>query len=347
MYSFDSSKFFVIIKITIFAPVIFPSHKKYLLLMSSRLKGVLCGVGAAVSYGMNPLGALPLYSYGINTNSVLFYRYGLAVILLGIFMAMGRKSFSITLKEFAVLVPLGILFALSSLTLFASFHFMDAGVASTLLFVYPVMVAVIMAMFFKERITFVTVVSILLSLSGIALLYRGGDGGVLNTTGVLLVMLSSLTYALYIVVVNKSSLRVSSVKLTFYVLLVGVLLIVSCSLLGSNESKIQLLTTPGMWLHASILAVFPTIVSLLLMVVAVHEIGSTPTAVLGALEPLTAVILGVTLFGERLTVGLSVGIMLILSAVVLIVLGNSISLNRITMVAGRFGHLLAKHWRWK
>ena len=83
------------------------------------------------------------------------------------------------------------------------------------------------------------------------------------------------------------------------------------------------------------------------MVVAVHEIGSTPTAVLGALEPLTAVILGVTLFGERLTVGLSVGIMLILSAVVLIVLGNSISLNRITMVAGRFGHLLAKHWRWK
>ena len=117
--------------------------------MSSRLKGVLCGVGAAVSYGMNPLGALPLYSYGINTNSVLFYRYGLAVILLGIFMAMGRKSFSITLKEFAVLVPLGILFALSSLTLFASFHFMDAGVASTLLFVYPVMVAVIMAMFFN------------------------------------------------------------------------------------------------------------------------------------------------------------------------------------------------------
>ena len=286
--------------------------------MSSRLKGVLCGVGAAVSYGMNPLGALPLYSYGINTNSVLFYRYGLAVILLGIFMAMGRKSFSITLKEFAVLVPLGILFALSSLTLFASFHFMDAGVASTLLFVYP-----------------------------IALLYRGGDGCALNTTGVLLVMLSSLTYALYIVVVNKSSLRMSSVKLTFYVLLVGVLLILSCSLLGSNESKIQLLTTPSMWLHASILAVFPTIVSLLLMVVAVHEIGSTPTAVLGALEPLTAVILGVTLFGERLTVGLSVGIMLILSAVVLIVLGNSISLNRITMVAGRFGHLLAKHWRWK
>lgn len=315
--------------------------------MNSRLKGILCGVGAAVSYGMNPLGALPLYADGINTTTVLFYRYGLAVILLGLFMAVERKSFSITLKEFAILVPLGVLFALSSLTLFASFHFMDAGVASTLLFVYPVMVAIIMAIFFKERITFVTVLSILLSLSGIALLYRGGDGGVLDTTGVLLVMLSSLTYALYIVIVNKSSLRMSSLKLTFYVLLVGVLLIRSCSFFGDGETRIQILTTPSMWLHASILAVFPTIVSLLLMVVAVHEIGSTPTAVIGALEPLTAVMLGVTLFGEELTLRLSIGITLILSAVILIILGNSISLNRITVVVGNFGHLLAKYWRWK
>lgn len=315
--------------------------------MNSRLKGILCGVGAAVSYGMNPLGALPLYADGINTTTVLFYRYGLAVILLGLFMAVERKSFSITLKEFAILVPLGVLFALSSLTLFASFHFMDAGVASTLLFVYPVMVAIIMAIFFKERITFVTVLSILLSLSGIALLYRGGDGGVLDTTGVLLVMLSSLTYALYIVIVNKSSLRMSSLKLTFYVLLVGVLFITSCSFFGDGEARIQILTTPSMWLHASILAVFPTIVSLLLMVVAVHEIGSTPTAVIGALEPLTAVMLGVTLFGEELTLRLSVGITLILSAVILIILGNSISLNRITVVVGNFGHLLAKYWRWK
>lgn len=315
--------------------------------MDSRLKGILCGIGAAVSYGMNPLGALPLYADGINTNTVLFYRYGLAVIFLALFMLANRKFFTITLRETVVLVPLGVLFVLSSLTLFASFHYMDAGVASTLLFVYPVMVAVMMALFFKERITAVTVFSILLSLTGIVLLYRGGNGEVLNTTGVLLVLLSSLTYAVYIVIVNKSSLRMSSVKLTFYVLLVGVLLILGYSFFGGEEAEIQILTTPSMWLHASILAVFPTVVSLLLMVIAVHEIGSTPTAVIGALEPLTAVVLGVTLFGEEFTSRLAIGIMLILSAVILIVLGNSVSINRITMVIGRFGHVLLKHWRWK
>lgn len=315
--------------------------------MNSKLKGTLCGVGAAVSYGMNPLGALPLYADGINTSTVLFYRYGLATALLAIFMLVTKKSFAVTFKELAVLAPLGVLFSLSSLTLFESFHYMDAGVASTLLFVYPVLVAVIMAVFFKEKVTSVTIVSIILALWGIVLLYHGGDGASLNTIGVLYVMGSSLTYALYIVIVNKSFLRMSTLKLTFYVLLFGIVLIIINSVLSGEGADLQLLSTPRMWLHASILALFPTVISLLLMTVAVHEVGSTPTAVMGALEPLTAVVIGVTVFGEQFTSRLALGIAMILFAVILIVLGGSISLNRITMVIGHFGQVLTKHWRWK
>lgn len=339
--------FFIIIYFITFASRIDTHEIVYWIHMNSRLKGTICGVGAAVSYGMNPLGVLPLYADGINTNTVLFYRYGLALVFLALFMLVTRKSFSVTLKELALLAPLGVLFVLSSLTLFASFHYMDAGVASTLLFVYPVMVAVMMALFFKERITYVTVFSIIMALSGIALLYRGGDGTALSTTGVLFVMASSLTYALYIIIVNKSSLRMSSVKLTFYVIMFGLALIIANSVFGGEEAKLQMLATPHMWIHAMILAVFPTVVSLLLMIIAVHDIGSTPTAVMGALEPVTAVVIGVSLFGEQFTSRMAAGIVLILSAVLLIVLGNTISINKITMVIGRFGHVLAKHWRWK
>ena len=304
-------------------------------------------MGAAVSYGMNPLGVLPLYADGINTNSVLFYRYGLAVVIMALFMIVQRKSFSVTIKELCILMPLGVLFVLSSLTLFESFHYMDAGVASTLLFVYPVLVAVMMAVFFKEKVTAVTVFSILLSLSGIGLLYGGGDTGTLSLTGVMFVLASSLSYAIYIVVVNKSSLRMSSVKLTFYVMLFGLSVIIINALIGGEDTAIQRLTTLRMWIFASILALFPTVISLILMVIAVHEIGSTPTAVMGALEPLTAVVLGVTLFNEAFTFRLAVGIILILSAVIMIVAGKSLSVNRVTMIIGRFGRVLAKHWRWK
>lgn len=315
--------------------------------MNSKLKGTLCGIGAAVSYGLNPLGALPLYDQGINTNTVLFFRYGIAVVLLAVFMLFKRQSFSVTKAEARILIILGILFVMSSLTLFLSFHYMGAGIACTLLFVYPVMVAVMMTAFFKEKLTAVTVLSIILALSGIGLLYKGDDGNVLNMTGVLLVMLSSLTYAVYIIIVNKSSLRMSSIKLTFYVLFIGVLFIVAYSFTCDEANYIQMLKTPETLMYASILALFPTVISLLLMIVAVHEIGSTPTAILGALEPMTAVLIGVMLFDELLTMRMAIGMVMILLAVLFIIAGKTLMVNKITMVIGKLGHVVVKHWRWK
>lgn len=315
--------------------------------MNSKLKGTLCGIGAAVSYGLNPLGALPLYADGVNTNTVLFFRYSIAVILLAAFMLFKRQSFAVTKKEISVLSVLGVLFVTSSLTLFLSFHYMAAGIASTLLFVYPVMVAVMMTVFFKEKLTMVTVLSIVLALSGIGLLYKGDNGDVLNMTGVLLVMLSSLTYAVYIIIVNKSPLRMSSIKLTFYVLLIGVIFIIVYSFAGGSDSYIHILSNPKEWMFASILALFPTVISLLLMVIAVHEIGSTPTAILGALEPMTAVVIGVVLFNEEMTIRMATGMIMILIAVMFIIAGKSLTVNKITMVISKLGHVVVKHWRWK
>ena len=183
-------------------------------------KGIICGILAAICYGTNPFGALPLYAEGVNTSSVLFYRFSMAVLMLGAMLVAERKSFRINLQEAKVLGSLGLLFAASSITYYQSFHFMDAGIASTILFVYPVMVAVIMALFFKERVTAMTVVAIVMSLIGIGLLYKGGDGVSLSMIGIVLCILSSLAYAIYIIVVNQSSIKMSSFKVTFYAMLV-------------------------------------------------------------------------------------------------------------------------------
>lgn len=203
--------------------------------MNLKVKGTILGIVSAVSYGTNPLGALFLYQEGLNSNSVLFYRFSLAAVVLACILFIQKQSFRLSRKEVKTLCLLGILFAVSSLTFYTSFHHMDAGIASTLLFVYPIMVAVIMSLFFKERISPVTMFSIILALSGIALLYRGGTGAGLNGLGVSLVMIASLTYALYIVVINQSSIKLSSIKLTFYVLLFCMVAIVFHSFFdGSN-----------------------------------------------------------------------------------------------------------------
>ncbi len=315
-------------------------------MMNSKVKGTICGILAAISYGTNPLGALNLYADGLNANSVIFYRYALATLILAAIMVIQRKSFAVTRREFKVLLALGVLMAGSSLALYCSFNFMDAGIASTILFVYPVMVAVIMAVFFKEKVTPVTIVSIVLALSGISLLYKGGDGAVLSTVGVILVIISSLTYAVYIVVVNKSSLRMSSVKLTFYVLFIGTLMIILYSFTG-DSARLQSITSIHSLFYALLLAVFPTVISLILMVIAVHNVGSTPTAVMGALEPITAVCIGVFVFGEVFTMRLAVGCLLILAAVTLIVAGKALPTQHITYVFSRLGRKVMKKWRWK
>lgn len=315
--------------------------------MNTKIKGSIYGIIAAISYGTNPLGALSLYKNGINANSVLFYRFSLAAIIIGIVLAVQKKSFSITKKELLILGCLGVLFGISSLSLFTSFHYMDAGIASTILFVYPVMVAVIMAIFFKEKISSITILSILLALGGIALLYQSDGQTSLSTIGVTLVMISSLTYAIYIIVVNKSSLMMSSIKLTFYVLLFCMLTIITHSLTNENN-HIQMLTTPSMWMWAIMMAVVPTIISLIMMVKAVNIIGSTPTAIMGSLEPLTAVMIGVIVFGEIFTVQLATGLLMILFAVLLIIAGKSIKPQKFFIsLNNNAKHAIKKYFRWK
>lgn len=306
-------------------------------------KGIICGILAAVCYGTNPFGALPLYEEGVNTASVLFYRFSMAVLMLAVMLIVERKSFSVKKGELKTLASLGALFAVSSITYYQSFHFMDAGIASTILFVYPVMVAVIMATFFKENVTLSTVSAIILALLGIGLLYRGGEGATLSTMGIILVMLSSLSYAVYIVIVNQSSIRMSSLKLTFYVLLICMMCLLAYSF-TSPDLHIQLPPSPRAWFYACWLGLVPTILSLVLMTIAVHEVGATPTAIMGALEPLTAVTIGVLLFGESLTLRLMIGIVLILLAVMVIVLGKNFHLRTIK---DTISTLVRKTWRWK
>jgi len=307
-----------------------------------RYKGIICGILAAVCYGTNPLGALPLYEEGVNTSSVLFYRFSIAVVILGSMLIAERKSFSLNKHELKVLISLGLLFALSSITYYQSFHFMDAGIASTILFVYPVMVAVIMATCFHEKITLPMVMVIALSLVGIGLLYEGGAGATMSTAGIILVMLSALSYAVYIVVINQSKIQMSSVKLTFYVMIFCMLTLLLYSF-TSADLALQMPPSPTAWFYAGWLGLVPTVLSLVLMTISVHEAGATPTAVMGALEPMTAVAIGVLVFGELLTVRLVAGILLVLLSVTMIVVGNNQHFRPSTHLMRRRMHVRFHH----
>ena len=291
--------------------------------MNSKAQGYIIGAIAAATYGMNPLFALPLYETGMNADSVLFFRYLFAIPILAIMIKARGRSFKLQRKEILPMIAMGLLVAVSSLTLFESYNYMAAGIASTLLFVYPILVALIMTLVFHERITPLTVACIALALCGIGLLYKGEDGSTLSFVGVLFVLASAIFYAIYIVAVNRPRLKsIATLTVTFYVLVFGV----SLFLVRINFG--QALVFPDAWYHWGnllALALFPTAISFLCTTRAIQLIGSTPTAILGALEPLTAIFFGVLVFDEALTPRICLGIFLILLAVTLIIAGSNVT----------------------
>lgn len=275
--------------------------------------GFLLGFVAAVAYGMNPLFGVPVLADGMPASLLLFYRYLLAVPILGGMMLIRGIRFRVKRREMVWLVVLGLLMAASSITLFESYRHMAAGIASTILFVYPLMVAVIMVLFYRERLKPLTLSALVVGAVGIGLLFRGEDGGMLSLVGVILVMLSALTYAVYIVGVKKSPAdRVPGFTVTFWVLVVGAVVFFVYSLF---KGEVALPAGAVQWGNIVGLALFPTAISFLCTTESIARIGSTPTAILGAMEPVTALAIGITVFGEALTGREIIGVILILISV--------------------------------
>ncbi|MCT7513374.1 DMT family transporter [Aliarcobacter cryaerophilus] len=289
--------------------------------MSLQTKGVILAIISAICYGMNPLGALFLYEEGLNVNSVIFYRFIFASILLAIFMIIKKDSFYLKFKEIILLALLGLLFGISAISLFNSFLYMDAGLASTVLFIYPIFVAIIMALFFKEKNSIITILSIVFAFIGVVLLYES-DGANVSNFGIFLVIVSSLCYAIYIVIINQY-LKMSALKVTFYSMLFCTITILIHSFFDSSLNIMPLVNF-NMWFYTIFLALVPTIISLLFLIKAIQLIGSTSASILGALEPLTAVLIGVYVFNEKITFWLVIGIVFILFGVILIVLKDYI-----------------------
>lgn len=286
------------------------------------IAGYLFGAAAAVSYGLNPSFALPLYAAGLNPDSVLILRYGIAIVMVAVMIALKGCGYRVPVRTLPMLLVLGLLMSASSLTLFCSYNHMSAGIASTMLFVYPLMVAVIGAIFCHERLKPITMLCLVLAMGGIALLYNQEDGGTLSLTGTLLVMASALSYAVYLVAVGAKRVGgIPSLTLTFYVLIFGSLLFLGRMLAGG----IAFTAPHGLlqWADAAALALFPTVISFVCTARAIQLIGSTPTAILGALEPITAVIMGAIFFQESVSGREALGMVLIITAVSAVVASDT------------------------
>lgn len=306
----------------------------------NNLKGFFYGILTAATFGLIPLFTLPIMAEGMKFDSILFYRFLFATIALGVMMLIKGESFRVEKKQIPILLLLGCFYTFSAMFLFWGYSFMSAGIATTLHFTYPVFVTLLMGIIFKEKTSWVTIIAIMLAISGVARLSISGGRLELSGIGVFIVLLSAMAYALYIVTVNKSNVRsMTGRKLAFYVFIVSTALFAIKA--GTNEG-IQRVPDTMSYINLLLLALVPTVVSNVTLVLAVHRIGGTLTSVLGAIEPITAVMVGVLVFSEAFTLHLAIGILLILLAVTMIILSKPIQ-NQAAFIKRKLKHNLFRN----
>ena len=227
--------------------------------MNNNLKGFAYGIATSVTFGLIPLFTLPLMEKGMRFDSILFYRFLFAAIALSGMLLAKKESFRTEMRNLPILILLGAFYTGSAMFLFWGYNFMSAGIATTLHFTYPIFVTLFMLFVFKEKTSWITLLAIGLAICGVARLSIDGGEMRLNGLGVIIVLLSAVAYALYIVTVNKSRVHdMPGRKLTFYVFIVSTSLFFIKAQAGTGIQPIPDLPS---FINLVLLAFLPTVVS--------------------------------------------------------------------------------------
>jgi len=285
--------------------------------MKDIVKGYLCAFISAFTYGLIPLFMIPIKKEeSFSVDATLFYRFLIASGAIVFFLFYQKERLRISFREGLIMSLLGILYALSAEFLFLAYDYLSPGIASTIFFSYPIIVALVLILFYKEKLTLPTLLSLLLVVAGVGVLSIK-KGEALNYIGLGISLLGALVYALYILIVNKVRIESSGVKISFYSMLFSSLYFLVKSLLLRESISISSWALAG---DLTLFAIITTSLSLVTLVYAVRYIGSTPTAIMGAFEPIVAVLISVGLFGEQLTPSLVIGGMVIITGVLIDIL---------------------------
>lgn len=187
----------------------------------NKVNGFLYGLLSSASFGLIPLFTIPAMQQGMGFWSILLYRFLFAMLALAGILLLDKQSFRIRRKEILPLLLLACLYDSSAVFLFWGYQFMSSGVATTLHFMYPVLTTLIMMIFFHEKKSLWRMAAIALAVAGVFFLSNGDGTGSVTWSGIFIVLLSALGYALYLVTVSQlKNLEMKGLKMTFYVFFV-------------------------------------------------------------------------------------------------------------------------------
>lgn len=277
--------------------------------------GIVCGIGAAFIYGIMPILAKMTYMGGSNTITVTLFRSIMSIPILLIILKIRKVSLKVTLPELGKLIVLGLLsVCITGLLLYGSYNFLSVGLATTIHYVYPVIVTLLCILLFHDAISRMKLLALALSMCGILMFFKG-EGNV-SLLGIGMAFLSGITYSIYLVVMDKSGIKgMDPFKISLYCCLTATVFLF---IYGTATDVIAYHITPRAWVETAVLAVLVAVIANTLIPIGIRNVGPTVVSILGMFEPIVSVVLGVLLLGEALTVRGVLGCVLIIVAVLLL-----------------------------
>lgn len=298
-------------------------------IFNARWFGIFLGLLSSAAYGLIPFFALPLYANGVSVSTALVYRFGVATLVMFPLLVFMGEHLKVSWRDFFKLGLLSSFYLFAVIVFFHSFRYLPSSVAATIQFLYPLMVMLIMIFFFNEKFNWKIAMAVGLGIGGVAFLSFGADAPAAGNAlleensyniiiGICLSLLSGLGNSLYMVAIQVMPLpKINGIVMTFYVMLFGTIysFIYSCFDVG-----FKFLTDPYDIFLGIMLALVTAVISNLALILAIKNIGSTLSAILGVMEPLTAVAVGILFFKEPFTIFLAGGVILIISSVFIAIL---------------------------
>lgn len=286
-----------------------------------KIKGILFAALSSSTFGLAPFFTISLIMAGYSTFEALSYRWGVASLFLFLVGVFSGVKFRMSWRDFRTVFCLSLFRATTSFSLVVAYQNIASGVASVIHFMYPLAVALTMMFVFKESKSKTIISAIVISIIGAVFLSTGNiesSGGGDTVLGIVMSTISVFSYAGYIVGVRRTrAVNIPSVPLTCSVMGIGAVLFI---IGGFFTGGIRIETDPHIWLYIAGLGLVATAISNISLVQGIKLAGPTLASIMGAMEPLTAVVIGIFVFGETFSWHTAVGIVLILFAVLLVIL---------------------------
>lgn len=277
--------------------------------------GIIAAVASAFIFGFTAILSKLSYEGGSNGITLTFLRAAFAIPVLFAVLKIRRVPVAISKKELRDVLMVGIPGpALTTLLLYGSYHYISVGIATTLHFMYPVMVTLAGLVFFKDTAGKPKPLALALGFSGVLLFFENNSA--VGIVGILLAFSSSLTYTIYMLGVEKTSLRhINHFKLSLYFC---VLSLVMSGLFGAATGTLTFQLATSAWAYSFLVSILVAVGGITLLQWGITLIGASTTAILSTLEPITSVLLGALILSERLSLLKLSGCILILASVFIV-----------------------------